>query len=47
MKIFRYEDSPESVRDVEGKTVFLAGPTVRGNQQHLTSWRFEAIENCG
>jgi nucleoside 2-deoxyribosyltransferase len=22
----------------------LAGPTVRGNQQHLVSWRFEAIK---
>jgi len=25
-------------------SVFLAGPTVRGNQLHLISWRFEAIE---
>jgi hypothetical protein len=24
--------------------VFAAGPTVRGHQPHLTSWRFEAIE---
>jgi len=24
--------------------IFLAGPTVRGNQQHLTSWRFDAIK---
>jgi nucleoside 2-deoxyribosyltransferase len=44
LKVFRYEDSEESVTNVEGPTVFLAGPTVRGNQPHLTSWRFEAIE---
>jgi len=25
-------------------TVFLAGPTVRGNQPHLISWRFRAID---
>lgn len=44
LKVFRYEDTPESVSDVTGPVVFLAGPTVRGNQPHLTSWRFEAIE---
>jgi len=44
LKVFRYEDSEESVTSVIGPTVFLAGPTVRGNQPHLTSWRFEAIE---
>lgn len=44
LNIFRYEDSEESVTSVTGPTVFLAGPTVRGNQPHLTSWRFEAIE---
>jgi nucleoside 2-deoxyribosyltransferase len=44
LNVFRYEDSEESVREVKGPAIFLAGPTVRGNQPHLTSWRFEAIE---
>ena len=26
-------------------TLFLAGPTARGNQPHLKSWRFEAVED--
>jgi len=30
--------------DYKRPTVFLAGPTVRGHQPHLTSWRFDAIE---
>lgn len=44
MKVFRYEDSKEEVWNETGSSIFLAGPTVRGNQPHLTSWRFEAIE---
>ena len=44
MNVFRYEDSEESVTNIKGPTIFLAGPTVRGHQPHLTSWRFEAIE---
>lgn len=40
----RYEESEESVTSIKRPSVFLAGPTVRGNQPHLTSWRFEAIE---
>lgn len=44
VKEFRYEDSEESVSNIVGPSVFLAGPTVRGHQPHLTSWRFEAIE---
>ncbi len=44
MKIFRYENSQEEVNNEKGPKIFLAGPTVRGNQPHLTSWRFEAIE---
>jgi hypothetical protein len=44
MNIFRYETPNEVVANIEGPVIFLAGPTVRGNQTHLTSWRFEAIE---
>ena len=39
----RYETFPEDI-DYTQPTIFLAGPTVRGNQTHLTSWRFEAVE---
>ena len=41
---YRYERSPEEVQNAPGPVIFLAGPTVRGNQTHLTSWRFQAIE---
>ncbi len=44
MRTYRYEESEQAVRDIKGPSIFLAGPTVRGNQPHLTSWRFEAIE---
>lgn len=44
MKVFRYENSEEEVRSVTTPSIFLAGPTVRGNQPHLTSWRFAAID---
>lgn len=44
MKVFRYENSEDEVRSFKGPSIFLAGPTVRGNQPHLTSWRFAAIE---
>lgn len=44
MKVYRYENSVDEVSNIEGPAIFLAGPTVRGNQPHLTSWRFEAIE---
>lgn len=43
MKEIRYETPIENV-DFNERTVFLAGPTVRGNQPSLISWRFEAIE---
>ena len=43
MKQIRYETPIEDI-DYSKETVFLAGVTVRGNQPHLTSWRFEAIE---
>lgn len=39
MKIIKYETSI----NCSGPTIFLAGCTVRGNQQHLVSWRFEAV----
>ena len=31
------------VVDFKLPTIFLAGPTTRGNQPHLKSWRFDAI----
>ena len=39
----RYEIPIENV-DFKLDTIFLAGPTVRGNQPHLTSWRPAAVE---
>jgi hypothetical protein len=39
----RYETPIENI-DFQEQTVFLAGPTVRGHQPHLTSWRFEAAD---
>jgi nucleoside 2-deoxyribosyltransferase len=44
VQVHRYEESEESITSIKKPSVFLAGPTVRGNQPHLTSWRFEAIE---
>jgi len=43
MNEIRYETFQRDV-DYRLPSVFLAGPTVRGNQPHLTSWRNEAIE---
>lgn len=42
--VLRYENSLRDLVNVSAPTIFLAGPTVRGNQTHLTSWRFAAIE---
>ena len=47
MNIIKYETPEDQLYRYEsastGKPViFLAGPTVRGNQQHLTSWRRDA-----
>lgn len=39
----RYETPIEDI-DFRYQTVFLAGPTVRGNQPHLKSWRPDAVE---
>ena len=44
MNVTRYEDEVQTTLTPMPKRVFLAGPTVRGHQPHLTSWRFEAIE---
>lgn len=44
MKVYRYESPEQGVTEAPGPVIFLAGPTVRGNQPHLTSWRFEAIK---
>lgn len=43
MNVIRYEIPIEQI-DFSLPTVFLAGPTVRGNQLHLISWRFGAIK---
>lgn len=42
LKEIRYE-TPTRQIDFTQKTVFLAGPTVRGNQPHLKSWRPDAV----
>lgn len=46
MKTYRYETPHSEIKsDRENGIIFLAGPTVRGHQQHLQpSWRFEALE---
>lgn len=44
MNIYKYEQTLDEVLSINKPSIFLAGPTVRGNQPHLTSWRFEAIE---
>jgi hypothetical protein len=43
MREIRYE-TPVKVIDFKLPTVFLAGPTVRGNQTHLKSWRPDAVK---
>ena len=45
--VLKYETSPDMIKylyNSEKPIIFLAGCTVRGNQTHLTSWRFAAIE---
>jgi nucleoside 2-deoxyribosyltransferase len=45
--VLRYETPVDSIKYLissNNPIIFLAGPTVRGNQTHLTSWRFAAIE---
>lgn len=43
MNVYRYDTLMDDI-DFKVPTIFAAGPTCRGNQPHLTSWRFEAIE---
>jgi len=43
MNEIRYE-TPIAEVDLSLQTIFLAGPTVRGNQPHLTSWRNAAVD---
>jgi len=42
MTIIKYETPIIAAESAPRPWVFLAGPTVRGNQTHLTSWRIEA-----
>jgi hypothetical protein len=45
---FRYETTTQDIQSIlatsDTPSVFIAGPTVRGNQPHLTSWRFKAVD---
>jgi nucleoside 2-deoxyribosyltransferase len=43
MNEIRYETFHKDI-DYSLPSIFLAGPTVRGNQPHLSSWRPEAVE---
>lgn len=44
VKEHRYEELEHVVLSINRPSIFLAGPTVRGHQPHLISWRFEAVE---
>jgi hypothetical protein len=44
VKIHKYEESEEDILRISRPSIFLAGPTVRGHQPHLISWRFAAVE---
>ena len=44
IEVYRYEQSLAEVSEIFDPIIFLAGPTVRGHQQHLgKSWRYDAI----
>lgn len=43
MKIVKYEQDIDKICREDDPIIFLAGPTVRGNQLHLVSWRLSAI----
>lgn len=44
IKEVRYDTLQKDIDYISVPSIFLAGPTVRGHQTNLTSWRFEAIE---
>lgn len=44
MIVHRYETQESVINSINTPSIFLAGPTVRGHQPHLTSWRFAAID---
>lgn len=45
MDVLRYETPQDDLGNFASPRIFLAGPTVRGHQQHLQpSWRFAAID---
>lgn len=44
MKQIRYGTNLDTEVDWSLPSVFLAGPTVRGHQPHLKSWRYEAVD---
>jgi len=45
MRVCRYETPSDEFAECPKPVIFLAGPTVRGHQQHLLpSWRTAAIE---
>lgn len=46
MNVLKYETPKEDFYELvkEAPTIFLAGPTVRKSQTHLTSWRIEALK---
>lgn len=44
MNVIKYSTPKEDFVHSIGPIIFLAGPTVRGNQPHLTSWRIEAVQ---
>lgn len=43
MKVYRYDTDPMYIRENKRPTVFLAGPTPRNHQTHLTSWRKSCV----
>jgi hypothetical protein len=44
INVIKYGYPLQKIPDIKGRVIFLAGPTVRGHQQHLLpSWRDAAI----
>jgi hypothetical protein len=44
MTLLRYESSLAHLLSHPDPIIFLAGPTIRGETLHHTSWRFAAID---